>query len=922
MKMPTYSSVARARLRHARKEYLALAIGVFLSLFLAATACLSIQGVFLAQMQKIRQAIGSWSAYLFDWSDCTDQELRDLEVFDQIGHVYVQASITNTDIHLGYSDQTADRLFPRRVLEGRLPQGPGEIALEQSVVTAAAGETQVWRLGDVISLNLTPVDGLAEQRQFTLVGILADQSAGLQATTYAYSAESSRLVSGFPGGLLSPEEEFSTGRLAVHRIMDSMPGVSPRDIYLRASDSPADWRNHSFSVQLILLSETGVPVQAAVFADESMGINQSMLQLFTILALLFLSLMLSCCVGIAGSMEGILEKRKPEIGILRCLGATRRQIRRMFGREALLLAVLLAPVSVAAGCGCGAAIAHFFPDTFVFRAEPWLLIPIGALGIGAILLCQSLPLLRASRQMPMGVMRDVTMLRRAKGLRSRKQFRLPRLLTRRMLRLYPARPLGAALLAGLTFLCTALLGALISQGLPVLSSQVPAFTISTGSTSWMLYSSYVTWMPRDTTLSSGSLAQLRSLPYVSKLGLRQYGQVATVQPEIPEYFTHFGYLTTTNWFLTPLEELERRYAKVGSEYAQAEWEELQKGYREFKAQYDISGETLYIDFIALEPESEQMRQLQSADRQGTIDLKALNEGRQVLIYFPSCWARVDEDGGIHFQYSDSALWDSGMEKVDPLDTFQPGQALPILQLHSANPDPNAADLASPQWVTRRDATVTVGAVVTEPIRELHGFTPTIITTTSGLESMGLVVNGRTEIDVYVDEIPEEDQAKALARQVEAIALRAKDSTVSDHLNSAREEARFQLQSMALFACLVALFFTLSAANLLTGVSRQIMADGQRLGMLRAVGADEKTLLGCYSGQIAIAILGGVVLSVLGIAAIDLSQYLQWRIEPTFLPTAWGILPVAALNWGLCRLLLSRKIRELTRRSVILTIREL
>lgn len=915
--MPTYSSMARARLRHARKEYWGLIIGIFLSLFLAAAACLSIQGVFLAQMQKIRQTIGSWTAYLLDWADCSDQELREMEVFDQIGHVYVQASITDMDIYLGYSDEAADGLFPRRVLEGRLPERSGEIALEQGALIAGGGE-ESWRLGDTVSLNLTPVDGLAEQREFTLVGILADQATAILPRFLVHSPEENLLVSGFPAGLLSPEEQFSTGRLAVHRIMDSLPGVSQHKLYRRLSDSPASERHHNFLIRFILLSETGVCFQAAEFDASSVRMNQNLLQLFTILILLFLSLMLSCCVGIAGSMEGILQKRKEEIGILRCLGATRRQIRRMFGREALLLAALLTPISVAAGCACAAAMAHFFPDAFIFQANPWLLIPMGLLGIGAILLCQSLPLLRASRQMPMGVMRDVTMLRRAKGLRSRKQFRLPRLLTWRMLRLYPARPLGAALLAGLTFLCTALLGALISEGLPVLSPQQPALTIHTQSSSW-ISSGCISWMPWDGSLSSGSLAQLRSLPHVTGLSLRQRIQVMALVPEAPVFYTRFAHFTSGNSALLSWEEYQRQNPDF---HPRQFWEEDQKIYRELKERYEISGEAIRIELIALDPESSLMRQLQAASHQGSIDLKALSEGRQVLICFPTCWARIDENGNLDYQYGGATPRNPKMEKIVAPDCFLPGQTLPILQLYSTNPDIYSEDFDGPQWVTRRDSTVTVGALVTEPIEDLRWFGGCIITTTSGLQNMGLVPNGQDTIELYVDEIPDEAQAKDLARQVESIALRAKESTVTDHISHARESARYQLQVLALFACLVALFFTLSTANLLTSVSRQIMADGQRLGMLRAVGADEKTLLGCYSGQIAIAILGGVLLGVLGIAAIDLSQYLQWKIDPTFLPAAWTILPVAALNWGLCRLLLGRKIRALTRQSVILTIREL
>lgn len=61
--------------------------------------------------------------------------------------------------------------------------------------------------------------------------------------------------------------------------------------------------------------------------------NDEMLSLMLIASVLAGSLILSCYVGISGAMEAVLSKRREEIGVLRALGATKRQIRKMFGQE-------------------------------------------------------------------------------------------------------------------------------------------------------------------------------------------------------------------------------------------------------------------------------------------------------------------------------------------------------------------------------------------------------------------------------------------------------------------------------------------------------------------------------------------------------------------------------------------------------------
>ena len=97
--------------------------------------------------------------------------------------------------------------------------------------------------------------------------------------------------------------------------------------------------------------------------------------------------------------------------MLRAVGATRRQIRKVFGREAWLLALTLAPIAVLAGCGAACAAAALAADVLLFRLNPWVLLPVIVLSVAVMLLSSMLPLRRASAVAPLMVMRDTGLMR-------------------------------------------------------------------------------------------------------------------------------------------------------------------------------------------------------------------------------------------------------------------------------------------------------------------------------------------------------------------------------------------------------------------------------------------------------------------------------------------------------------------------------
>lgn len=106
---------------------------------------------------------------------------------------------------LGYYDAVGTELLNLYGIEGRLPENPGEIALELSAIDVLDVK---WNLGETVELHITPIDGIEETRQFTLVGILPERTVYLEKIDH-------NGIGQFPAIVISElEPSFETGRLA------------------------------------------------------------------------------------------------------------------------------------------------------------------------------------------------------------------------------------------------------------------------------------------------------------------------------------------------------------------------------------------------------------------------------------------------------------------------------------------------------------------------------------------------------------------------------------------------------------------------------------------------------------------------------------------------------------------------------------
>ena len=151
MKKLTIHRLALADLRANNKDFVLLGIGIFLAIFLTTTVFLALFSLYGYQVKTRQETYGKEDGFLFQAGLLTAQDLMDTGLVSEAG------TITQPEEHsaslVGTYDEKAALLLNRQLLSGRLPQAPGEAALDETILERRYQGTTV---GDTIEVSIQP----------------------------------------------------------------------------------------------------------------------------------------------------------------------------------------------------------------------------------------------------------------------------------------------------------------------------------------------------------------------------------------------------------------------------------------------------------------------------------------------------------------------------------------------------------------------------------------------------------------------------------------------------------------------------------------------------------------------------------------------------------------------------------------------
>jgi putative ABC transport system permease protein len=297
---------------------------------------------------------------------------------------------------VGVEEAPEDARFASRELaDGAAPAAPGQIALD-------LGLAQRLRLGigDRVELTWQTTSQAAP-------GLLEAQVSGL------LEDSAPDLGSDRPAGILSPRDA---------RLIATQTGARPDAVAVAlAPEADRDAAAAAIAQALNALPAQDEPSGAtparveppAAIADRFVAtyLGSSAILATLVLAFAAVALIVACLV-ISNTFQVLIAQRTRDLALLRCVGATRGQLRRLVLAEALATGLAASAVGVAVGAGLAQAAlatarAAFpaLPLPDAAAVSPWAVgLPLGA-GTAATLAAALLPARLATRVPPLAALR-------------------------------------------------------------------------------------------------------------------------------------------------------------------------------------------------------------------------------------------------------------------------------------------------------------------------------------------------------------------------------------------------------------------------------------------------------------------------------------------------------------------------------------
>jgi cell division protein FtsX len=895
---PTFNTLALGSLNARKKQYRALTAGIALAIFFMSSMLLMGQSIYFTYQEQYWRQVGRQDAVLMNAEDIAPKTLLDSGYVRAVGNLYVIGATEGGETSIGYYDEEGAALANRQAVDGRLPEAAGEIALEQSKLQRLRSKA---RVGDRLTLSIRVPDGKGYlpgtvQKTYVLVGILAEQTGYQQPG----ANEGLDAYTDMPGAMVSPAERIEAGgRPVVHRLVAYAPGVTVK----------------AFGEYALKVHDQTEYYGMSLFSDTEGGMLLMAVYLCGILVL-------AASVGIVNAFSAALSERRQEIGMMRAVGATRRQIRSVFGREALLIALITAPAAIALSHIAVWGISLALNGAFQFHAVAWFLPVELAFSLAVVTLAAFLPLMEASRVSPMQAVREVSLLRAKKRLRlkERPAFNPPRLLARRHRTLYRTKQAGAAAMVALSLTLLPEAWYMIQPAL-ARSEPGPDFSMYmwAADTDGLVETNALRPLFTD-----GDVQEAAQLPLVMRADATKAVQVNLLMDRVTDYLIQTGGSFDYGYLL-------KEPPSIGMD--PITWRAKRSRYLKLRGAEGIDKDMVTAALGACSEET--VQHLKPYVLSGRIDIRALNEGREVLVVAPEKYYITydrDADGkNSGWSLTDDPRPGERYDEVFSNDMFFAGDQLSLCRLFSPGED----GYGSPEYhyaaIRREDKTVRIGAVLSGDAGNAFNWSSWFhwyqagpaITTLNGLAALGFQNVGYRDMNVTLSATPDEAAEESLTAALSGIANRVENMEFTNELALQRENRK---TSNAIVACCVAamgLFFSICVSMVNNAVTNRIRSDKRAIGTLRAVGAPLEAIVSTYWLQVATMLGQGAAVGILAIGAIlAFAGYHGFLIDGMIAPLAILATLFIALLVVVCGANLRLRIREVVSSSIVDNIREL
>lgn len=834
MKKLTIHRLALADLRANKKDFVLLGIGIFLAIFLTTTVFLALFSLYGYQVKTRQETYGKEDGFLFQAGLLTAQELMDTGLVSEVGTITQPEEGSASPV--GTYDEKAALLLNRQLLSGRLPQAPGEAALDETILERRYQGTAI---GDTIEVSIQPrAYSPKVSKTFTVTGILRPMFSGVEIQSRLFRNALPRNTS-LPQILLYSEDDFLEKVPKIHHLVFSYaPGGSLKKLH-EAFPNAA----------LIELDGFGYSRRPGEASDGIWRAYQ-----FTNLAAPVLSagcaLVLCAVIGILEAVSGQFARKERFYRMLRAVGATRGQLRAVSRRASLLLALLTAPAAVLCAAGLVWVCSLALPEYLVFSWKSPLFPAAILASFVLVWICAEIPAFFAARK---PILSQTPGPLRKNTVPSRRSFVPHALISLRKLRFKPLQTVGSGILIfilNLSLVFSVFSARDLAEDIRTLSDTVPRFQMSNALLS--SNTSLLTVIP-ESSLSMETVRELEQLPHVASVTAQWEANINALVNSVGTYLLTLNLDNPQLWQYHP--ELN-----PGDYFPDAKlvgWTENQAsqahGYLE--QQLDTKQISVSLKLVVVSDLSQLSRDLKA----GQIDKARLDSGEAVLLSVPEYYGTLEQNG---FFRSSSKPGPSGKpdhyDYFTENDQFSLGDTLPLVQVCS---DSDSDDLMSALFTsTRATASPRIDGLLTGVPYGCFDI-PAVVTTPEGLQSLGLRCDNTTDIQINLDGPVDRATEDTLRDRIQRIAAREDGLVVRDPMSLRRATVEFSTLSTVFFFCLYGAILVITLVLICGTRIRDFRGQRYTVGVLRAMGCDKSALSRLYFPQIFLCGLLGFLISL-------------------------------------------------------------
>lgn len=931
----TINQLAVGNLKQRKKQYAIMIIGIILAMTFSGSVIFFMFSASETYRQRALRETGYQDAIVYvenftekDYKTAiTDGAITDYGIAHTIGYAYTQEDAQRLGASVAWLDDKAKEISNQIILEGSYPSKENEIAIENRVLYKLGYKDA--KLGDTIKLKMKVQDSSegnnylnTVDKEYKLVGIVSDKKEYIQ-TMYSEYDEYDTLI---PAVFVAKNTDVELGG------KEKITAYVIRNDDYTCYDEDIDDYVHNFQQYFY---EHRSPQDCDMDINDVTVVNRLQLTSFGSIAgsteylvLIIAILAIASCVAIINSFNTNLKERKKQIGMLRAVGTTKKQIINIFGREAFIISLIATPVSVLISYVLVRIMIGIMSDEAVMSNSIWSLAVAAVVDIGVVMLSALIPLLAATKITPMQAIRNIDNTRKVKtkNIKSKMEFNVPNHIASRNAKFYKGGKTAVSIILSATILFSSIGFSYLAyekENVKTIDSDYRLSLSNTGGGSYY----------NDTNsligLSETDRQDIAAMPYISNVS-GEKGLACAIDSENSKYMRVLNY---DNYLELDLEKYDKKtsyeMAKdqvLGgrqSEYFEADMKKM-------KIKKDMLSAKMYSY------DNDLLSKIESKVYAGKIDYDKLASGEEIILVAPKTatfYMRIGSDSS----YSTCVRGEGytgansiGMKEIVSAECpYKVGDTLDItiavmdLEIH----EDEEGETEEPVVKELIKKSVKIGAMISPDDVDSLGdsaFTEfRIMTNHKGMNSFypnlkytSLRMDSDIEIDDEIDE------------QIMDDLTHYKDK-YSGWLSSNYEYVQNQESStrsmfITLFAMIV-ICFVICASIINNIITARIRENKRVIGTLRAVGASQSDLIKSYIYQLLSMFGVGVAVGYIGYLLFyfvlkALSLKMEFNFEFLFNP--WYSVIMTVILFVMCTLNIWSKIRKETKNSIIENIREL